>query len=656
MTDIATLGIKIEASDIRTAVRELDRLEKKADKTESKANKLRRSFGGLGTAIAALGVGLLTRKLIQQINVYTALTNKLRLVTKSSEELVSVQNDLFETAQNTRNSLEGTIDLYTRLARSTESLSLSNSDLLDITESVNQAVAISGVSAASASAALFQLGQGLAADALRGQELNSIMEQTPRLARAIADGLGIEVGALREVAAQGKLTAEVVTDALRSQSDVLRSEFGRTEKTISQAFQQIENVALRTFGTIDATDLIKSMDEFRVIISDPSITSGLQSIASVMLDIVNLGVRAAAGWGMIFDKIANFPDTPIENLRELSDKIGDINAEIRAAAESGRPYESLIQDLKVATEEYNKLKASIDATNQSRAVSQTGGAGGTGETGAAELRDPGEALEKLRTQYASEVDLLNQKVEEEQLVLAQAYLNKELSEEEHQQLMMQINSNYAEQRVALDQDETDRRLAFRQNLATQQASVEQTAFNHGINLLRQFAGQSRTISLILIGIQTAKAVKDIQIQAASATAQVLNYGRIEAAAYRALPFGTGEALAQAALARSAASAAAIGSSAAIGTGLAIATGVAQAAALSGDDDADTSSASSTGGTTTTTTGSSVPVGDVPLGGQERVLRVVIEGEGAHSNYMRQLVIDINETAQDMGGITGLVIS
>jgi len=637
MTDIATLGIKIEASDIRTAVRELDRLEKKATKTETKANKLRRSFGGLGTAIAALGVGLLTRKLIQQINIYTALTNKLRLVTKDSKDLLNVQNNLFDLAQNTRSSLEGTIDLYGRMARSTEHLTLSNSDLLDITESVNQAVAISGVSAASASAALFQLGQGLAADALRGQELNSIMEQTPRLARAIADGLGIEVGQLREVASQGKLTAEVVTQALRSQSDVLRSEFGRTEKTISQAFQQIENVALRTFGTIDATDLIKSMDEFRSIISDPSITSGLQSIASVMLDIVNLGVKAAAGWGLIFKLMSdNRPE-----IKRVSDEIKFLEGRIKTLTEVGNDfsmanpfgtdYTDAIDGLKVKLE---GLRATLKTLREESAIAptDTGAGGTTGGTGASLDLGGSDALDRLRQQYMSETELLSKKLEDEQAIIDQAYLDKQLSAQEHEELMLTVGRGYSEQRIELDRQEAAERLAFRQNLATQVASVEQTAFNHGINLLRQFAGQSRTISLILIAIQTAKAVKDIQIQAASATAQVLAYGQVEAAAHSSMfnyPAAT------AALARSQAAAASIATSASIGTGLAIATGVAQAAALSSDDDTDTTT---TGTTTTTTTGSSVPVG------------------GAHSSYMRQLVMDINETAQDMGGITGLVIS
>ncbi|HAK13358.1 MAG TPA: hypothetical protein DCM33_01595, partial [Acinetobacter radioresistens] len=85
-----------------------------------------------------------------------------------------------------------------------------------LTETVSKAVAISGASAASAEAALVQFNQALASGTLRGEELNSVMEQTPGLARAIAQGMGITIGQLRSVAAEGKITSEVLVKALNN--------------------------------------------------------------------------------------------------------------------------------------------------------------------------------------------------------------------------------------------------------------------------------------------------------------------------------------------------------------------------------------------------------------------------------------------------------
>jgi len=347
MATIASLAVDVIAntgrfvSDLKKAAQGVEGFEKK---TKASFNRLRRSvrrfdkqIWSLKNAMVGLGLGILTKELINQISTYQALTNKIRLVTRDSEHLARTQNDLFNLAQDTRGSLEGTSDLYARLSRSTKNLTLSDQALLDITESVNQAVTISGSSAASSAAALFQFGQGLAADALRGQELNSIMEQTPRLARAIADGMDIELGALREVAAQGLLTADVVVKALQSQSDVLKEEFGRTEQTIGQAMTQIENSVLKAFGEMDASDLIDSMNEFREVITDPSTVKGLQSMAAVMLDMVGLVVRIASGWGMIIGLITDaLPSEAEQKLFRINHQIFEQTTLLKSLSSQSR--------------------------------------------------------------------------------------------------------------------------------------------------------------------------------------------------------------------------------------------------------------------------------------------------------------------------------
>src|SRR5690606_18736649 len=124
---------------------------------------------------------------------------RLSLVTSGTEQLVRVQNELFAVAQSTRAPLVDTVDLYGRMARATQELGVSEGQLLTVTNAINQAIVISGASASSAQAALIQLGQGFAAGALRGEELNSVLEQTPRIAQAIADGMRVSVGELRRL-------------------------------------------------------------------------------------------------------------------------------------------------------------------------------------------------------------------------------------------------------------------------------------------------------------------------------------------------------------------------------------------------------------------------------------------------------------------------
>ncbi|WP_273704154.1 tape measure protein, partial [Candidatus Accumulibacter vicinus] len=137
-------------------------------------------------------------------------------------------------------------------------LGLSQSRLLTVTEAVGNAMTISGGSAQSMQAALVQLGQGLAAGTLRGEELNSVMEQTPRLARAIADGLNVPIGKLREIGAAGVLTAEQVIEALERSSVALAREVSGATLTFGQSLTQLQNAAIKAAGEIDSTAGITS--------------------------------------------------------------------------------------------------------------------------------------------------------------------------------------------------------------------------------------------------------------------------------------------------------------------------------------------------------------------------------------------------------------
>jgi len=263
------------------------------------ANKSMKNFSSnvnrTAVRLAGLyGVFASSRALVRSINTYTEMSNRLKLVTADAKNLADIQNELFEVAQKTRGALSTTVDLYSRLARSTQELGISQERLLSVTETINKAITISGSSTQASNAALIQLGQGLAAGALRGQELNSVMEQTPRLAQALADGLSVTIGELREMGKAGKITAINVIQALESQSTAVDKEFGQTEQTISQAMQRIENIALRTFGSLDAKDLVKSLNEFGETLEDPAIIDGLQTLAAAMLAVGTSTVKALA--------------------------------------------------------------------------------------------------------------------------------------------------------------------------------------------------------------------------------------------------------------------------------------------------------------------------------------------------------------------------
>lgn len=216
---------------------------------EGAARNVRNAIVGIfGVQLSAQGVASIARLADE----YTSVNARLKLVTASQEEFNAVSGELFEIAQRTRGALGETVDLYTRLARSTRDLDgVAPRDLLRVTEAINQALIVSGASGEGARAAITQLGQGLASGTLRGEELNSVLEQTPRLAEAIAAGLDIPFGKLRELAAEGKITSAEIIRALLDQADTLEAEFARMPTTIDQALTKVKNGWLAYIGQTD---------------------------------------------------------------------------------------------------------------------------------------------------------------------------------------------------------------------------------------------------------------------------------------------------------------------------------------------------------------------------------------------------------------------
>lgn len=152
---------------------------------------------------------------------YTEIQNKLRLVESASINSARGLESVFDISLKTNQSIQATSGVYQRFAQNAEALKISQAQVASLTETVSKAVAMSGASAKSAQAALMQFGQALGSGVFRGDEFNSVMEQTPGLAKAIADGLGVTTGELRNMAKEGKLTTDILIPALeRAKSSV----------------------------------------------------------------------------------------------------------------------------------------------------------------------------------------------------------------------------------------------------------------------------------------------------------------------------------------------------------------------------------------------------------------------------------------------------
>ena len=182
---------------------------------------------------------------------YTEIQNKLRLVESASINSARGLESVFDISLKTNQSIQATSGVYQRFAQNAEALKISQAQVASLTETVSKAVAISGASAESAQAALMQFGQALGSGVFRGDEFNSVMEQTPGLAKAIADGLGVTTGELRNMAKEGKLTTDVLIPALERAKSSVDSQFGSRILTISAALENLNTATVKWVGETD---------------------------------------------------------------------------------------------------------------------------------------------------------------------------------------------------------------------------------------------------------------------------------------------------------------------------------------------------------------------------------------------------------------------
>ncbi|HCA4905993.1 TPA: tape measure protein [Acinetobacter baumannii] len=238
--------------DSQNAERNARNLGNELVSIERKGDYASKSMDGLSVATRALAgymAGLVTvGAAISKMDTYTGLQNRLKLVTNNQAELNKATEDTFQIAQKTYSAWDSVLQVYQRFSDNAKTLNLTMDDTARLTETVSKAVAISGASAEAADAALVQFGQALASGTLRGEELNSVMEQTPALAKAIAQGMGITVGELRSVAAEGKITSQEIVKALRNVEKDVDALFAKTDITIGQSLTLLNNEITKFVG------------------------------------------------------------------------------------------------------------------------------------------------------------------------------------------------------------------------------------------------------------------------------------------------------------------------------------------------------------------------------------------------------------------------
>lgn len=244
--------VQMDVAQLLTSQRQLDQrlrnMEGGFNRTTNAVNGTERSMASLSRVAASLTAYLSVSAVTSYAEAWTVLNNKLSNSVRASESLVEVTERVFNISQDTRSSLDATATLYARLERGTRQYNTSAEDLAKLTTIINQGFIVSGATAQEAENAIIQLSQGIASGVLRGEEFNSVSEQGSRLMVALADSMGVSIGQLRAMAAEGKLTTDVVVNGLLSQGAAIGEEFSKTTQTMSQALQEAGNNITKFFG------------------------------------------------------------------------------------------------------------------------------------------------------------------------------------------------------------------------------------------------------------------------------------------------------------------------------------------------------------------------------------------------------------------------
>ncbi|MCY1161834.1 tape measure domain protein [compost metagenome] len=249
MTQESILRIVIDSRNAErnahALANELESIEKKGDyatKSMDSMSVATRQLAGYMAGIVTIGAA------INKMDAYTSINNKLKLVTNSQAELNQAMQDTFAIAQRSASAWGAVNDVYSKYMSNAKTLNLTQTQTARLTEITSKAVATSGSTTESAAGALFQYGQALDGNILRSEEYNALVDGAGGLLGAMAKGLGVTRGELRQMMLDGKLTGEVITKALLKAGDSVDELFNKTDITIGQSLTILNDSVTKFVG------------------------------------------------------------------------------------------------------------------------------------------------------------------------------------------------------------------------------------------------------------------------------------------------------------------------------------------------------------------------------------------------------------------------
>ena len=238
------------SSAVSRASGQVDNFNRKQQQAQNEAKGVANAWGSvkkyIGSALAAISV----QKIIDLADTMTTTRARIDLMNDGLQTTDELQSMIMASANRSRAAYQTTADAVSKMGIMAKDAFGNNAELIQFTELVNKQFTIAGTSAAGVDAAMLQLTQAMSSGVLRGEELNSIFEQAPTIIQTIADYLGVPIGQIRAMAAEGQITSTIVKNAMLSSADEINAKFNAMPMTFAQVWTLAKNIALEAFGPV----------------------------------------------------------------------------------------------------------------------------------------------------------------------------------------------------------------------------------------------------------------------------------------------------------------------------------------------------------------------------------------------------------------------
>lgn len=239
---------------INRVANQLDRMNQRQEEAANKAKKTKGEFQKLVDTVRNLAVVNFAqttgKQILQLADSMTTTRARLDLMNDGLQTTAELQDMIVKSANRSRAAYSTTADAVAKMGIMAGDAFSSNEELIAFSELINKQFTIAGTSAAGIDAAMLQLTQAMSSGVLRGEELNSVFEQAPTIIQTIADYLGVPIGKIREMAAEGQITSTIVKNAMLASADEINAKFASMPVTFSQVWTIAKNIALEAFTPV----------------------------------------------------------------------------------------------------------------------------------------------------------------------------------------------------------------------------------------------------------------------------------------------------------------------------------------------------------------------------------------------------------------------